>query len=234
MRPNRWGIAVVALAALVLSVASVPARDLQAYLKADAIDLVELLASPPPPDSRQTAVELEELLAVQTARTKDEVAHATADQEETLFRFLSGMGIEVDKDKLPLSAELFRRVGDTEHVVTYAAKHAFGRTRPFMVDERIEPVVRRSKSASYPSSHAAYGTVVGLVVARMLPEKRGQIGARIYDYARSRAIGGVHYRSDLIAGHIAGTLIADALFKTPEFLRDFEPAKAELRRALGL
>ena len=41
---------------------------------------------------------------------------------------------------------------------------------------------------------------MGTVLARMLPEKRDELYARIADYGRSRMIARVHYRSDIDAG----------------------------------
>ena len=75
---------------------------------------------------------------------------------------------------------------------------------------------------------------MGIVLAEMLPEKRVEIFDRIKDYGVSRMIVGVHYRTDLEAGHIAGTLIAQELFKSEDFKAAFGPAKAELRKALGV
>ena len=67
------------------------------------------------------------------------------------------------------------------------------RTRPYNL-----PVLK--DSPSYPSGHTTYGTLMGTILARMLPEKRDELYARITDYGHSRMIAGVHYRSDIDAG----------------------------------
>jgi acid phosphatase (class A) len=67
----------------------------------------------------------------------------------------------------------------------------------------------------------------------MLPELRQRIYARIADFGFSRMVSGVHFRSDVYAGEIAGATIAAALRQDAEFRRDFETAKADLRKALG-
>lgn len=45
---------------------------------------------------------------------------------------------------------------------------------------------------------------------------------------------GVHYRSDLDAGYASGALMAQALMQNADFQKEFEPAKAELCKALGM
>lgn len=47
-------------------------------------------------------------------------------------------------------------------------------------------------------------------------------------------VGGIHYRSDIEAGRIAGSLIAQAIWTQPDFMAEFTTAEAELRAALGL
>ena len=208
--------------------------DGQAYLAATDVPVLKLLAPPPSNDSAQTRTELDAVLAMQARRTQAQADHAVADQEETVFRFLAGMGVVVDLSKLPLKKNLSANISETEEVITDAGKKGFGRPRPPLVDANIKPVVRLSKSNAYPSGHTTFGTVTGIVLAQMWPENKTAIFARIDDYGMSRMIGGVHYASDIEAGKIAGTAIASALFQNQAFLADFEAARKELRAVLGL
>jgi acid phosphatase (class A) len=57
--------------------------------------------------------------------------------------------------------------------------------------------------------------------------------ARAWQFANNRVIGGIHYRSDIEMGRIAGTVIAYDLLQRPDFVAEYERAKAELRHALG-
>lgn len=68
----------------------------------------------------------------------------------------------------------------------------------------------------------------------MLPEKRDELLTRAKDYAWSRMIVGVHYPTDLDAGYASGALMAQAPMANAEFQKEFEPAKFELRKALGM
>jgi acid phosphatase (class A) len=75
---------------------------------------------------------------------------------------------------------------------------------------------------------------MGIVLADLVPEKRSQIMARASEYGFNRVVGGVHYRSDIEAGRIAGSVIAQALFMSEDFRTQLAAARAELRKVLGL
>jgi acid phosphatase (class A) len=72
-----------------------------------------------------------------------------------------------------------------------------------------------------------------VLLAQMIPEKREELFARGWKFALNRVVGGVHYRSDVEAGRIAGTVLACEIFKSPSFKKEFEKARVELRGALG-
>ena len=57
---------------------------------------------------------------------------------------------------------------------------------------------------------------------------------RAWFYGENRIIGGIHYRSDIEAGRIAGSVIAASIMEQPEFQAEFTAAQAELRKVLGL
>ncbi len=42
----------------------------------------------------------------------------------------------------------------------------------------------------------------------------------------------MHYRSDIVAGQVLGTLVAEELLHSAKFQDQFEAAKAELRAAV--
>jgi acid phosphatase (class A) len=95
-------------------------------------------------------------------------------------------------------------------------------------------VVTLSKSGSYPSGHATVGTLMGIELANMLPEKRAAIMARAWEFGQNRVVAGIHYPSDIEMGRISGTVIAQTISTHPDFRQEFDAAKAELRAALGL
>lgn len=207
-----------------------------AYLRPTSVDLYRLLPPPPAAGSAQERTELDELLRLQATRTAADVQRARADAALSIFRFADALGNppQFNPQQLPLTAELFARIGRDEGLFMNPAKSAFGRPRPFVTDRHLAPVVFEPPSASYPSGHSTWAVASAIVLADMVPERRAQIFARADEYAHNREVGGVHYPSDVYAGHLAGTALAEALFDQPRFIADELTAAAELRRALGL
>jgi acid phosphatase (class A) len=211
------------------------AGDAKPFSDSKEINLLQLLPPPPANDSVQTKAELGEILTIQVTRTKEMEARALADATENVWRFADVF----DSPKftavaLPKFAAFFDRVVETEGAVTDPAKAVWKRPRPHLYSDLVHPVVPLSKSGSYPSGHATVGTLMGIELANMLPEKRAQIMARAWEFGHNRVVGGIHYPSDIEMGRISGTVIAQTISTHPDFKAEFNAAKAELRAALGL
>jgi acid phosphatase (class A) len=199
--------------------------------------LVSLLQPPPCEDCEETKAELDELEALERARTPEQAAHAASDAERSLPRFLEGAHIAFDAAALASCEGFFMKRRKEEKAVVDAAKFTFCRLRPFLTPgNTLHPVQEAmpDDSYSYPSGHAAYGATMGFLLAEMMPEKRAAIYARIEDYARGRMVAGVHFRSDVEAGKLIGAATVNSLFANPEFASEFAEAKVCVRKAAGL
>ncbi|AMP08028.1 PAP2 superfamily protein [Collimonas arenae] len=216
------------------SAAPALAREENPFITSREINLIELLAPPPANESEKTRFELAEVIAVQSTRTPEMVARAQADSAENIWRFADVMGVKFKPEQLPLFTKFFQRVVDSEGAVVDTYKDVWKRPRPYLYSEMVKPVVKLSHSGSYPSGHATAGTLMGIVLSNMVPEKRAEIMARAAEYANNRVVGGVHYRSDIEAGRITGTVIAARLQTRDDFNQAFEAAKSELRGVLEL
>ena len=227
---------VVSLIAALCLMGAVAARadEAKPFTDSKEVDLLVILPPPPANDSAQTKAELAEILTYQVTRTHEMVARAQADVTENVWRFANVMGPNFTQEKLPKFSAFFDRVVETEGAVVDPAKDVWKRPRPHLYSNLVKPVVPLSKSGSYPSGHATVGTLMAIVLSNMVPEKRGELMARGWEYANNRVIGGIHYRSDIEAGRIAGSLIAEAIWSQADFAAEFAAAKAELRAALGL
>jgi acid phosphatase (class A) len=224
-----WAFAIVVLA----SVPSVAEEE--SCPKTDSVALAVLLMPPTDKDSAETKAELSELLTLQNQRTPDQAKHAEQDHNRTIDRFFGEIGIKVDD--WPTSARhFFECVAAAAEVAVNEAKTTFRRTRPYKLPHNglhILKTLKDDDTFSYPSGHATYGTVTGLLLAEMLPERREKILKRIEDYGYSRMVSGVHFRSDVYAGQVAGATIVAFLLKDKTFQDKFENAKTDLRKALG-
>jgi acid phosphatase (class A) len=197
--------------------------------------LVSLLQPPPCETCEETKAELDELAALEHSRTLEQAEHAARDAERSLPRFLEGTGIAFDAEALKACEDFFAKRRKVETAALNAAKSAFCRPRPFATPgNTLHPLDKPSDGYSYPSGHSTYGATAGLLLAQMMPEKAAAIYARIADYAHSRMVAGVHFRSDVEAGKLFGAAIANALPAAPGFQAEFDEAKACVRKAAGL
>jgi acid phosphatase (class A) len=200
-----------------------------------AVPVSALLMPPPKHDSAHTRAELQALLRLQEARTSEQVEHVRGDDHRTVQRFLGGMGGEVEQ--LSNSAiHFFDCIAAAVEKSVREAKTTFMRTRPYRLHENKLHTLKKLSdrdSTSYPSGHATYGTVVGLVLVEMLPEKKEEIYKRIQDYGYSRMVSGAHFRSDVYAGNIAGAVIAASLLNNEAFRDELKQVRVEVRKAAG-
>lgn len=177
-----------------------------------------LLAPPPARDGPQTRAEIEAIVRIQASSSPERVAQAGADVAEDVWRFASVLGPGFARERLPLT-DAFAKVAGDEGVA---------------VDPAVKALVKPSKSGACPSGHTTVGYLVAIVLADMLPERRRKIFERAADFGYSRMVGGMHYRSDVEAGRIVGTLIAQAMTGKAAFKAAYAPARAELRAVVGL
>lgn len=210
------------------------ADEAKPFITSQELDLTKYLPAPPADDSAQTKAELKELLEIQATRTPEQEKAAVADAEENVWRFADVMGPDFTAAKLPKTAALFDRVIATEGVVDDHAKKAFNRPRPYMLDEQIHPLLKKSKSGSWPSGHSTVGYLMATVLGDLVPEKRNALFARASVYAENRLVAGFHYRSDTVMSRTGAALIAQKMAEQPDFQAEFDAAKTELRTQLGL
>ena len=204
------------------------------FLQASDLDPAKLLP-PPPADDAPAAVEgRAELHRIATsARTPARLAQARHDDEVedvTVFADLLGPGFRLDQ--LPATAKLFTDLRNEDRVAAKRAKAFFKRERPFHEDRALDVCddghdVRNS----YPSGHATMGYAAAAVLAELAPGKAQAVLARAADYAESRLVCGVHYRTDIEASQVLGNVLAAKLMTRPGFNAELEAARAELRAA---
>ena len=228
-------VKITALALALGFAAPLFAEDAKPFATATDIDLTALLPTPPATGSAAMNAELAAVLAVQVTRTDAEAARAVADDAENVWVYADVIqNPKFTKDSLPKFTAFFDRVVATEGEVVDPSKKVWARPRPYLYSDLVMPLLDKSKSGSYPSGHATVGTLMGIVLANMVPEKHTEIMARAWDYGQNRVVAGMHYQTDIEAGRISGTVIAATIMGHPDFRDEFAAAKAELRAALGL
>jgi acid phosphatase (class A) len=204
-------------------------------LSEDAIDASRLLPPPPAPGSPEALAEIAELKAIAASRTPAQIATAVRDaKDESGDTFADALGPSFDLAKLPATAKMLADIGATEDFVSKRAKKFFRRDRPWIVIPSwttCTPPKPGPAQNSYPSGHATVAFAMGVVLASLMPEKSQAILESSREFAESRLVCGVHFRSDIVAGQAFGSVIAFDLMQNPAFRSEYDAAATELSAA---
>lgn len=201
--------------------------DKPVYLRNTSLDDFQLPA-PPANSSEQTHAELDYLLALQQARTPEDIRSSLymSNVHETPSDIGRSLGYWPSAQHLPLTDSLMSRIFHDVDYFLWQIKFRFCRPRPYMLDTRIRDL-EQSKAASYPSGHVTYAYVTAYVYSQLAPEFTDVFIGKAYAMAHAREIIGVHYPSDSEVSRIFAWQFVTKLFQNDEFLREFEKVKQE-------
>lgn len=223
----------VAISVLLLVSSSAFAQKFN-YLS-EKIDLLKVLPPPPASNSEAQKRDMAAVLEMQRTRTPAMSERGVADNVLSIYRYGDVLGPDFNKDKLPIMNAFVDRAEADARIVLNTTKDAYKRLRPAGVNpDEVHYLGGKVRLPyAYPSGTTLYGSVGGILLANMLPEKSFEIYERADEFSHARVVIGVHYPTDLIAGKLAATVIAAALFRSPQFVADLDEARTELRHVLG-
>jgi acid phosphatase (class A) len=224
----------IVFAALILIPGSAQARERGGnYISNGAVNLRNVVPDPPAPGTAAGRADLEAVIGAQTARTTASITQAQADRKRSIKAFANVIGGSFSSGQFPLTTELLDDAVDDARGIMSQSKAIWRRERPFKLDRSIMPCVKEPETASYPSSHATSGYVMGMLLAEMLPEKAGGIRSRAEEFANGRLVCGVHFPTDISAGRRAAEAIVARLKADLQFSKDYAAARSEFRRGMG-
>jgi len=102
--------------------------------------------------------------------------------------------------------------------VAEGAKYLFDRTRPFVWDTEIAPLIKTPSSSSFPSGHSATAAAGALTLSFLYPPFAPVLVVAGFLVVLSRVYLGVHFPVDVLAGVIIGTATSAVVLAIAESL----------------
>jgi acid phosphatase (class A) len=195
-----------------------------------SVEPTRLLPTPPAAGSPAEALELVQLhqLIKGTSAARMEQAKWDDEHEDpAIFDNVIGTSLKA----LPATWSLLLTIQNDSGIAGNLAKKHFGRIRPWGADATLpncDAGKGKKPLGSYPSGHSVLGFSVGYALAQLVPAKSQAILDRAADYALSREICGVHFRSDAGASQVIGTYVAANILADPRMQSRVAAARTEL------
>ncbi|MFT3964280.1 MAG: phosphatase PAP2 family protein [Sphingobium sp.] len=195
-------------------------------------DMMRVLPPPPAPGSPADQDDRATFRETRKLAGGDRWMVATRDVTDGPFiSFACAMGLQLSPASAPALARIFDRMGGG--LLINPVKQGYARRRPYLNDDLpiCEPKTDHlASNGDYPSGHTTSGWSTALVLAELLPERATPLLARGRAFGESRFICGSHSKSAVEAGYLSGASLVAMLHASPEFRRDMEAARAELKR----
>ncbi len=205
--------------------------------KREYADIKVTLPEPPKADSALFANDI--AVYRETRKLKGtklwEDARINADKSpDNMCRYFSKpAGIELSKEKTPWTYYLIGKISGDASRSAKEAKKYYQRKRPFVYfNERTCSTLEDDKehidSGSFPSSHSAYGELVGLILTELIPSRQNEIISAAHQFGYYRVVCGFHWASDIESGRQLAAYVNAELHANSEFMHALQMAKKEL------
>ena len=199
------------------------------FINPDSLDVAAILPPPPAHNTAQAKADNSYIKYSTAAATDSQKILGIAASRDSVFDYSLTFGIWFNPKVLPKTAILFQKVtSETKAAIEVAKKH-FKRTRPDTWRETGDP--EKSDGYCYPSGHTTRAYVWANLLTNAIPEQRKALHRQARQKAWYRVILGRHYPSDVRAGKIYGTFLANQFLKDPEFQKEWAAVCDEMRKA---
>ncbi len=178
---------------------------------------------PPAYDSEQRAAEMEELRSIERSPLTNakvmfwEFGGGSRFNNQHWNDVASRLIMAARLDgNAPMAAQVYALMniaGYDTQVACFEAKYAYWGIRPFQYDPEFTTVIPTPNHPSYPAAHACHSHAMAAVLAHLFPVDAADVLAKAHEAGESRIWGGIHFRSDVVAGETLGQNVADAVLE---------------------
>lgn len=158
---------------------------------------------------------------VQHVAFKSDVDQAQRFVKFTVFSFADVLGPQFTAKNFPATAAFFKKLEATANGPKNFIKDHYARIRPYLAHPTvIQRLITPDDGYSYPSGHATRSWLYARVLSQLDPKDSRRFLEQAKAIARSRVLGGMHYKSDIAASRILADLIFQQLMTQPGFRAD--------------
>lgn len=199
------------------------------------LDAAVYLPAPPDTTSMEFALDMHRYYTAKALRDTERGAQALDDAHGVYTvmcnRFSSAFGINITPEHTPAIYRLLANSLKTTSNACSRCKTHYRRERPFQRFNESSVITGETLSAtSFPSTHAAKGWMLALLLAEVNPRAQEALLKRGYEYGQSRVIVGAHWQSDVDAGRMVGSVTYSFMHTSERFLQELAEAQAEFER----
>ncbi len=199
------------------------------YFVNSAIDPNEI-GAPPAADSEEKQKEILQIIEMQKGVKPEDIDMANFEYGIASEKFIKAVEPELTREKYPALYNLLTRSRVTAHETKDRIKDYWMSKHPYQVSDKIKILVKEDKFSSYPSGHATKCYTLARIMGILLPEQKDEFYAKADSMSQLRVLVGEHFPSDIEAGRRLSEIIVDKMLTIPQFKKDLEKAKIELKK----
>ncbi len=200
-----------------------PVAPQSGYWTTWALSSPDEFLPPPPPayDSEQLAAEMEELRNFErTPVTNGKALYwefgsgarfDNSNWNATASRLILEARWDYNAPKAAQTYALLNIAGYDSQVACFNAKYTYWAIRPFQYDPEFTPLFTTPNHPSYPAAHSCGTMSFAAILADFFPVDASEVIAIAKEAGEARIWGGIHFRSDIIAGETLGINVANAV-----------------------
>ncbi|MBR1804042.1 MAG: phosphatase PAP2 family protein [Muribaculaceae bacterium] len=194
---------------------------------------------PPPPDTTSAQFEYDKS-QFEWGRSMRETERGQVAVSEVngLYPFVCNLystafGMTISPEATPAIYKVLANSLKSAANATSACKSYYHRQRPFSYYGEEMFTGESLGNSSYPSTHAAKGWILALLLTEINPKAEVELLKKGYEYGQNRVIVGAHWQSDVDAARLVAAYCYARLQSDSTFRADMEDAKKEYKQLIN-